>query len=456
MSRVRASFGDIYVVSDGMGGHKAGATAAELTASVLQERLRAKSRMPSKEEIKEAFDAANADVYKRGHAGEPSSEGMGATAVVLLTAGTRALVAHLGDSRAYLHRRGRLSRLTKDHTRVQRMVDARMLSEREALLHPDAGVLEKAIGQSAKVDAEIGQWFHVKEGDEILLCSDGLCGYVEDAQIETALSGRGSAQDFADRLVSLALGKGGKDNITVQLVRYGERSRPRNWRVLAYAAALVPTSVALSVAIAYLNSAHLQQSTRGEILALQKRLIELEERNNALQLVHDRERQQISELEGRIAQIVNTVGKVQHPAIAGDEKAAAQANEVPANKPKAVLPRPSTKAPANTRYTQPEPKQPVPPPTPASAQEVAPTATAPDGKASTPASPTIESAAGGPATHPAGVPTAPAAASGETPPPRSAEAQNSKPESSEGTTVEPRNGASGGGESAQSSGGAQP
>jgi protein phosphatase len=222
MSCVRTSLYDVYIVSDGMGGHKGGATAAELTVEMLGQNL---STIDSREAvnwaIQYAFKEANKIVYERGHTGDAEIRGMGATAVVLLLGQSEAAVAHVGDSRAYLYRSGELRRLTKDHSHVQRMVDAGILSAEEAAVHPTSHLLERAIGVSPDVVVDLSSWFELNRGDRILLSSDGLHGYVTDNEICSLMEKTSVPQDIVDQLVNLALQKGGEDNITVQLIQYG-------------------------------------------------------------------------------------------------------------------------------------------------------------------------------------------------------------------------------------------
>ncbi|SCX86098.1 protein phosphatase [Nitrosospira sp. Nl5] len=229
MGCVRAAFGDVYIVSDGMGGHRGGALAAELTVQALTQGLshiRSVAGIPA--ETKRAFEEANRTVYEQGHSGAMETRGMGATAVVLLVAGSRAIVAHVGDSRAYLFARRELRQLTKDHSRVQRLVDAGMLTAAEAMSHPDASLLERAMGTSLDVTVDISPWIPLHAGDQVLLCSDGLHGYVADSEIGTILGQDATVQELTDQLVNRALQKGGEDNITVQLIEYGRR-RKRGW-----------------------------------------------------------------------------------------------------------------------------------------------------------------------------------------------------------------------------------
>lgn len=224
MSGALVPLGHLYIVADGMGGHMGGANAAKLTVDGLQTHLSEAPKGASVERnIREAFQKANADVYRQAVSGDPDTQGMGSTAVLLLAADSHAYIAHVGDSRAYLFRARKMQRLTKDHTQVQKMIDAGILSEKEARVHPDASVLARAMGHAASIAVDFSE-LELEEGDAVLLCSDGLSGYVDDSEIEEILRSDSSVQEIPRKLVSLALDKGGDDNITVQYIRYGERA----------------------------------------------------------------------------------------------------------------------------------------------------------------------------------------------------------------------------------------
>jgi protein phosphatase len=225
MSGTRVPLGQLYIVADGMGGHKGGALAAELTVQELQRHIGEAPAHASPETIiQAAFNKTNETVYQKAHAGDPTIEGMGSTAVLLLVSGRIARVAHVGDSRAYLYHQGRLKQLTTDHTMVQKMVQAGMLKPEEAFDHPHGNILERAIGSRPSVAVDISEAFRLSKGDAILLCSDGLSGYVTDPEIEAVLRSPVSVQEVPERLINLALQKGGHDNVTVQFVQYGTRT----------------------------------------------------------------------------------------------------------------------------------------------------------------------------------------------------------------------------------------
>ncbi|HXM36490.1 MAG TPA: hypothetical protein VN920_14950, partial [Pyrinomonadaceae bacterium] len=130
------------------------------------------------------------------------------------------------DSRAYLYRQGKLSRLTKDHSVVQKMIDHNMLSEEEARNHPDASVINRAFGQSPELELEISEPIEMQPGDGLLLCTDGLSGYVSDEEIAQRIGGQGDAQEITNALIDLALEAGGEDNVTVQYVLFAQNGKP--------------------------------------------------------------------------------------------------------------------------------------------------------------------------------------------------------------------------------------
>ncbi len=226
ISRFRSPFGEVFIVADGMGGHEDGALAAELTISGLERHL---SELPPStapdEALRQAAQRTNAEIYRRAEAGSQDRK-MGATMVLALVAGRRAWIAHAGDSRAYLFREGTLSQLTSDHTRVQQMLDHNMLTEEQARDHPEASIVTRGFGHEEDLEIEVGEPLELNADDRLLLCSDGLSGYVDDPDIEWTMRVSASAQATTDRLVELALNAGGEDNVSVQLLTFTGRPTP--------------------------------------------------------------------------------------------------------------------------------------------------------------------------------------------------------------------------------------
>lgn len=216
----------LVVVADGMGGHAAGEVASrlavdEVAASLERAGIATATAEDGRRALLAAFLAANRAVHEAA-AANPEYRGMGTTltAVVLRPGAREAWLAHVGDSRAYLLRRGRLVRLTRDHTWVQEQVERGHLSPREARTHPAASVLTRAVGTLPEVavdDAVVP----LAPGDVLLLCTDGLTNVVRDRAIAGVLSRGGHAGELAAELVELANRGGGPDNITAAVIRIG-------------------------------------------------------------------------------------------------------------------------------------------------------------------------------------------------------------------------------------------
>lgn len=230
MTRFFCAYGEVILVADGMGGHKGGRLAAELVAQGFGECLSALEPATSLEaSLQEVTRRVNEEIREKARAGGPETAKMGSTLVLAITQGNRVTVAHVGDSRAYLLRGDSLTRLTKDHSRIQKMVDHGLLTEEQAREHPDANILNRSMGTQDKVEIEISPAVPLKRGDLVLLCSDGLHGYVPDERIRQACLAKTEAQATADMLVGYALEAGGEDNVTVQVLQFGSR-KPRTYR----------------------------------------------------------------------------------------------------------------------------------------------------------------------------------------------------------------------------------
>jgi PPM family protein phosphatase len=200
----------LALVADGMGGHPGGEIAAEVAASVVP----AVFTGQSVDELQAAVRAANWAVRERAGA-EAGLEGMGTTvcAAGLLTTGQIALV-NVGDSRAYLFSEASLTRLTQDHSLTAALIDHGELREDEATQHPYYGILTRALGVGS--DVEIDQaTLDVKDGDRIVLCSDGLFTEVSDEEIASALAEDEDVAAIVDKLIDRAIAAGGRDNVSV-------------------------------------------------------------------------------------------------------------------------------------------------------------------------------------------------------------------------------------------------
>ena len=226
LSWTQSPWGELFIVADGMGGYKGGARAAQMTVEGIEKRLtKSPVEVPFVQALKEAIQETNAEVHRAATSGDPETEKMGSTVVVALVSEGKVQVGHVGDSRAYILKKGsalrgsHLVRLTKDHTSVQQMLDAGIITLKQAKEHPDSHILSRAIGSKPEVEVEIGELKEWSPGDALLMCSDGLSGFVEDQEIKKVLDETAEIQQIPNALVNLALNAGGNDNITVQFVR---------------------------------------------------------------------------------------------------------------------------------------------------------------------------------------------------------------------------------------------
>jgi serine/threonine protein phosphatase PrpC len=233
----------LYAVADGMGGHNAGDVASQRAVEVVRaylgeqaDGLAAFAEDPSPERgaaasrlVEEAIQAACADIHRMAE-GDIRLRGMGTTFVCLVVAGERAVVAHVGDSRLYLYRKGSLHVLTEDHTLIAEQIRAGEVTAEDAKNSPFKGVLTRALGQqeSVQVDSLVVDLY---PGDAFLLCTDGLHGYFTDDELAERFSG-GVGEELPAALVSLANDRGGKDNIT-SLVVEAEASSAEEPAILA-------------------------------------------------------------------------------------------------------------------------------------------------------------------------------------------------------------------------------
>lgn len=226
--------GVLVLVADGMGGHEAGDVASTAAADIVAERYYASDARP-RQALADAFTDANTRIHAA--AGEPGREGMGTTCTALVLRGTEAFWAHVGDSRLYRVRDGRIDRLTTDHSVVAEMVAEGLLTEDEARNHDARNVITRALGIHAETEVTLGGPAAVAVDDVYVLMSDGLYDLVSDLEIATALTGSG-VHDAAHALVDQAKARGGHDNVTVAVVRVVAKSADQPSRETAQAPAL--------------------------------------------------------------------------------------------------------------------------------------------------------------------------------------------------------------------------
>jgi serine/threonine protein phosphatase PrpC len=224
---------NLFVLSDGMGGMDSGEVASRLTVDTILEYCRASEADPSAPLVGHRLDGlslvsnrlasavrlANDTVYEASSA-KSTGRPMGATVVVVRIVDRAMSVAHAGDSRVYLLRKGKLAQITEDHSFVGEEVRRGRMTEEEAAQSRLQNVLVRAVGTTPDLEVDVSER-SLTAGDTILLCSDGLTRGVPDGQIAEVLKKCGNAQNCADQMIELARAAGGADNITAIVVRYG-------------------------------------------------------------------------------------------------------------------------------------------------------------------------------------------------------------------------------------------
>jgi PPM family protein phosphatase len=204
----------LFAVADGMGGAQAGEVASRLAAAVFREFHEA-DELPPAERVVAVIQEANRRIHERARSDREVS-GMGTTITAALLAGDEVAIGHVGDSRAYLLREGRLEQLTEDHSLVADLVRTGRLSPAEAETHPQRSVITRALGTDPEVDVDS---FSVAaaSGDLFLLCSDGLTTMVDDGEIHERIEQAKNLGQAVRTLVKTANRYGGEDNVTVIL-----------------------------------------------------------------------------------------------------------------------------------------------------------------------------------------------------------------------------------------------
>ncbi len=214
--------GTVLAVADGMGGAKAGEVASDMAVSILCEQMLAQAASgiagdASTDEVSDVFvgvvEGANERIRDEG-ATNPDYRGMGTTLTAVWVYDDVAQFAHVGDSRAYLFRKGNLSRLTKDQSLVEKLLEDNIITEEEAQRMGAKNIILQALGSEEDLDVARPS-STIEAGDLLLLCTDGLTGVLQDTTVEEILRAGGSLEDFCDRLIDAAEKAGGPDNITV-------------------------------------------------------------------------------------------------------------------------------------------------------------------------------------------------------------------------------------------------
>lgn len=209
----------LWVVADGMGGHDAGDFASETIVQVLSSHIKhTSSAITLENNFRAAIQDAHAQIL--AHGARLGNKIVGSTLVGLLAYGNVSRCYWCGDSRAYLLRGDLLTRLTRDHTEVQRLIDSGALTAEEAETYPHRNAITHAIGVGPTPHLEYIDT-EMKAGDAFLLCSDGLTAHLSDLEIGQIMMGRRS-KEASQGLIDLTISRGGSDNVTVIVVQFAK------------------------------------------------------------------------------------------------------------------------------------------------------------------------------------------------------------------------------------------
>jgi PPM family protein phosphatase len=220
------------IISDGIGGHRAGEVAATMVVETVSQAVAKSNAQYPLMTLREAIMRSSQEISVEAES-DPEKKGMGATCACALIVGERLYTAYVGDSRVYLLRAGAIRQISIDHTWVQEAIDAGIIEPEEAKTHPNAHVIRRYLGSKQPVEpdtrlrlapseneaqSEANQGLQLQPGDQVLLCSDGLTDLVNDTEMLTALQNN-DQQPALQLLVDLANQRGGHDNITVIVLR---------------------------------------------------------------------------------------------------------------------------------------------------------------------------------------------------------------------------------------------
>lgn|SRR5690625_4908538 len=211
----------LAVIADGMGGHLAGDVASRMAVEWIQENWEKTSEFTSitkvEKWIHKNLQKANQKIFKQANSHE-EYQGMGTTIVLAIGIQKRVVIAHIGDSRCYLQENKNIKQVTEDHSLVNELIRSGQLSEEDAAHYPRKNVVLKALGTEKNIEPDI-QAIDWKEGDQLLLCSDGLSDKVLPEELEDYLNDDESLHEIAKSLVDLANERGGEDNISLIIVQ---------------------------------------------------------------------------------------------------------------------------------------------------------------------------------------------------------------------------------------------
>lgn len=206
---------NLFIVCDGMGGHKAGDFASAYAVKAIEREVMLCEETAPIKILREAISIANAEIFEKA-ASDENLRGMGTTAVVATIDKDVLIVANVGDSRLYLID-DEIEQITKDHSLVEEMIRIGELDRSAAREHPDKNIITRALGVAEKVEVDFFE-VDLKKGDIILMCSDGLTNMVEDEDIRRVVKSQRDVVQIVEELIKVANHNGGNDNIGVVIV----------------------------------------------------------------------------------------------------------------------------------------------------------------------------------------------------------------------------------------------
>jgi protein phosphatase len=214
--------GRLYVVADGLGGHEFGEQASSQAVESLTREYFQSPGQPPEARLRQIIQQVNRDLFAQARQQLEAGQKMATTIVAAVLRDSTLHIAHVGDSRAYLIRDGKAVQLTQDHSFVGEMLRSGAITEQEAQQSKYRNRLTRSVGANAEVEVDVSTPIRLRSGDVLLLCSDGLTQYATTRDLEAACAW-GTAQEMVERLIQFANARGGSDNVTVAVVRYGQK-----------------------------------------------------------------------------------------------------------------------------------------------------------------------------------------------------------------------------------------
>lgn len=207
---------NLFMVCDGMGGHRGGDIASSLATETVNQELKFHDLSDLPEALQKAVQTANRTIWETGKRDEELNE-MGTTITAAVLYEDQLLIAHVGDSSLLIIRDDEVIKPTFDHTLAEQMLKDGLIDKEDDRYKSFHHVLTRALGVDKQVDIDIHQ-IEVKTGDWILLCTDGLSNMIDQQEINTLLKGQHEPQEASQQLLDLAIARGGHDNITIVLI----------------------------------------------------------------------------------------------------------------------------------------------------------------------------------------------------------------------------------------------